>query len=216
MNLHLGDDVPGGLTPTGRAFVGTHGIRIDTDSIEDHRQRWLERDIPSAVIDRMAAFQRRWGGLVLPPGPQYEGGPRYFHPDVPEAAPSGGWSFAAGDQRCSVAYSFVIGPADEFGIDGDRWTPLHASVEGWVESLALAHRASLRAKHITKVVGDDVDSVALDDFEPVREVQGLADTWWRGADSLVAIYSGRAECLAFPAARTALIYSGLDEFGLRG
>lgn len=216
MNLDLYNDVPDGLTLTARTFVSSHGIKVDTKSIEEHRGWWLEREIPAAVVDRMAAFQQRWGGLVLPPGPQYEGGPKYFHPDVPEGSPSGGWLFEAGDQRTSVPYSFMIGPADEFGIHGDQWTPLHASVEGWVESLALAHHASLRAKQITKVTGDDVDSIALADYEPVREVQGLADTWWRGADSLVAIYSGKAKCLSFPAARTAWIYSGLDEFGLGG
>ncbi|KPI19861.1 hypothetical protein OK006_9607 [Actinobacteria bacterium OK006] len=36
------------------------------------------------------------------------------------------------------------------------------------------------------------------------------------ADSLVTIYSGEAEALSFPRGRTALIYSGLDERGLRG
>ncbi|MFH9861934.1 hypothetical protein [Streptomyces sp. NPDC017202] len=216
MNLHLSDDLPDGLTRTARSFVGLHGIKVGTRPIEDHRRWWLERDVPAAVIDRMVAFQQRWGGLVLPPGPQYDGGPKYFHPDAPEGSPSGGWSFEAGDQRSAVPYSFMIGPADEFGIHSHRWTPLHATVEGWVESLALTHRASLCAKQITKVTGDDVDGIALDGYEPVREVKGLADTWWRGTDSLVAVYSGEADCLSFPAARTALIYSGLDEWGLGG
>jgi hypothetical protein len=209
-------DLPGGLTDTARSFVSSHGIRVDTPSVEEHRRWWLERDVPAAVIDRMVAFRQRWGGLVLPPGPQYDGGPKYFHPDAPEASASGGWSFEAGDQRCAVPYAFMIGPADEFGIHSHQWTALHATVEGWVESLALAHRASKRAKRITKVTGDDVDGVALDGYEPVPEVRGLADTWWRGADSLVAVYSGEADCLDFPAARTALIYSGLDEWGLGG
>ncbi|MEU8651490.1 hypothetical protein [Streptomyces sp. NPDC048737] len=106
--------------------------------------------------------------------------------------------------------------AGEFGIHSHRWTPLHATAEGWVESLALTHRASMRARQITKVTGGDVDSIALDGYEPVREVKGLADTWWRGTDSLVAVYSGEADCSSFPTARTALIYSGLDEWGLGG
>ncbi|MFG3091681.1 hypothetical protein ACGGAI_29070 [Streptomyces antibioticus] len=73
-----------------------------------------------------------------------------------------------------------------------------ATVEGWVESLALSHHASLYAKQV------------------VREVKGLADTWWRGPDSLVALYTGEAAAMSFPRGRTALIYSGLDEWGLRG
>ncbi|MGW6525277.1 hypothetical protein [Streptomyces sp. NPDC054962] len=214
MTLPLHSDVPGRLTRRARSFVSCHGIKVDTQSIDRHW--WLERDIPAAVIDRMAAYQQRWGGLVLPPAPQYDGGPRYFHPDVPECSPSGGWSFEAGDQRSAVPYSFMIGPADEFGIHAHQWTPLHATVEGWVESLALTHHASMWAKQITRVTGDDVDSIALDAYEPVREVKGLADTWWRGADSLVAVYMGEATSLSFPPARTALIYSGLDDWGLRG
>ncbi|MFH9824832.1 hypothetical protein [Streptomyces bobili] len=216
MKLHLYNDVPDSLTRRARSFVSAHGIKVDVKSVEEHREWWLERDIPTEVIDRMAAYQQRWGGLVLPPGPKYDGGPKYFDPDAPEGSPAEGWSFEAGDQRTAVPYSFMIGPAGEFGIHSHQWTPLHASVEGWVESLALAHHASMWAKQITKLTGDDVNSITMDAYEPVREVKGLADNWWRGSDSLVAIYSGEAESLSFPAARTALIYSGLDDWGLRG
>lgn len=216
MNLNLINDVPGELTRRARNFVGVHGIRVDVRRVEENRQWWLDRGIPVAVIDRMAAYQERWGGLLLPPASQYDGGPKYFDPDSPEGSPSEGWWFEAGTQRTAVPYLFMIGPAGEFGIHAERWAPLHETVEGWVESLALAHHAAMWAKQITKVTGDDVDRIALDAFEPVREVRGLADTWWRGIDSLVAIYSGEAECLSLPRGRTALIYSGLDEWGLRG
>lgn len=64
--------------------------------------------------------------------------------------------------------------------------------------------------------GDDVNGIVPDGYEQVRGVKGVADTWWRGADSLVAVYAGEAEALSFPRGRTALIYSGLDEWGLRG
>ncbi|MFD6034584.1 hypothetical protein ACFWHF_08615 [Streptomyces griseoincarnatus] len=216
MNLHLINDVPDGLTRRARSFISAHGIKVDTKQVEQHRQWWLDREVPPAVIDRMAAYQERWGGLLLPPASQYDGGPKYFDPDSPEGTASEGWWFEAGMQRTAVPFSFMIGPAGEFGIHADRWTPLHATVEGWVESLALDHHASMWAKQITKVTGDDVDRIALDAYEPVPEVMGLADTWWRGADSLVAIYSGEAECFSFPRARTALIYSGLDQWGLHG
>src|SRR5690348_3224833 len=64
------------------------------------------------------------------------------HPDgSPAEAADGsvvsGWWFEAGLQRTAVPYSFMIGPAGEFGIHAQRWVPLHASIEGWVESLAL-------------------------------------------------------------------------------
>ncbi|MEU0677251.1 hypothetical protein ABZ330_31005 [Streptomyces sp. NPDC006172] len=216
MNLNLFNDVPDGLTRRARSFIQAHGVRVDIRRVEEHRQWWLERDIPLAVIDRMVAYEERWGGLVLPPASQYDGGPRYPEADSPEGSESEGWWFEAGMQRTAVPYGFMIGPSGEFGIHAGQWVPLHATVEGWVESLALTHHASMCAKQITKVTGDDVNGIALDGFEPVREVMGLADAWWRGADSLVAVYAGEAEALSFPRGRTALVYSGLDEWGLRG
>lgn len=215
VNLHLINDVPDGLTRRAWSFVSTHGVKVDVRPVEGHRQWWLEREIPAAVIDRMAAYKERWGGLLLPPAPQYDGGPKYLDPDSPEAD-SAGWWFEAGMQRTAVPYSFMISPSGEFGIHAERWAPLHATIEGWVESLALAHHASMWAKRVIKLVGDDVDGIELNGYVPVREVMGLADTWWRGPDSLVALYSGEATSLGFPGGRVAVIYSGLDEWGLRG
>ena len=215
VELHL-DRAPEGLTRRARYFVLAHGIKIDVPQVSRHREQWLASGIPSAEIDRATAYQERWGGLVLPPAPHYDGGPKYLDAGLPEGSSTGGWCFEAGAQRTAVPYSFMIGPAGEFGIHADRWTPLHQTVEGWVESVALAHHASMWAKRITRVTGDDVDGLALDAFEPVKEVTGLADTWWRGKDSLVAVYTGEAECLSGPRCRTALIYSGLDQWGLHG
>jgi len=115
-----------------------------------------------------------------------------------------------------MAYAFMLGPAGEFGIHGNHWTPLHAGVEGWVESLALAGHATLWAKSITKITGDAVETLDLTGYERVPEIQGITDNWWRGADSLIAIYRGEADCLAAPQCRTAHIYAGLDDWGLNG
>ncbi|MFE3825090.1 hypothetical protein [Streptomyces sp. NPDC059092] len=215
MNLHLINDVPDGLTRRARTFVGTHGVKVDVRPVEGHREWWLERDVPPAVIDRMASYQNRWGGLLLPPAPKYDGGPKYLDPDSPEEG-SAGWWFEAGMQRTAVPYSFMISPSGEFGIQAEEWAPLHATIEGWVESVALAHHASGWAKQVTKLVGDDVSSIDLTGYVQVREVTGLTDTWWRGQDSLIALYSGEAAALNLPRGRTAVIYSGLDDWGLRG
>ncbi|GAA3780621.1 hypothetical protein GCM10022206_19520 [Streptomyces chiangmaiensis] len=94
------------------------------------------------MVDRMALYQERWGGLLLPPASQHDGGPKYFDPDSPEGSSSEGRWFEAGMQRTAVPYSFMIGPAGEFGIYADHWAPLHATVEGWVEALALAGSAN--------------------------------------------------------------------------
>lgn len=131
--------------------------------------------------------------------------------DTPEGSPEEGWWFMAGDQRCSVPFSFLIGPDGEFGIHGDRWTPLHARVEGWVESVALAHRAALWARQITKVSGEAVEGLDLDGLEPVPLVMGMADTWWSGPDSLVAVYRGEADGFGRSAFLRAHIYDGLPE-----
>jgi hypothetical protein len=76
VNLHLINDVPDGLTRRAQNFVGVHGIKVNIRPVEQHRQWWLEREIPASVVDRMAAFQERWGGLLLPPASQYDGGPK--------------------------------------------------------------------------------------------------------------------------------------------
>ncbi|MEU1032188.1 hypothetical protein ABZ402_26350 [Streptomyces mirabilis] len=216
MELHLINHVPEGLTKRAGHFVVAHGIKVDVPRVGRHREQWLALGIPSAEIDRVTAYQERWGGLALPPAPHYDGRPKYLDPDVPEGSSVEGWWFEAGIQRTAVPYSFVIGPGGEFGIHGERWTPLHQTVEGWVESVALAHHASMWAKRVTRVTGSEVDAIALDAFEPVKEVKGLADTWWRASDSLVAMYTGEAECLSAPQCRTALIYSGLNKWGLYG
>ncbi|MER6781139.1 MULTISPECIES: hypothetical protein [unclassified Streptomyces] len=85
-----------------------------------------------------------------------------------------------------------------------------------IEALALADHARRCARTTTTLTGDAVDGIELDGFEAVPEVVGLADTWWRGADSLVAVYRGEAEAMHAPRCRTATVYAGLDDRGLRG
>ncbi|MEU1736848.1 hypothetical protein [Streptosporangium sp. NPDC020145] len=209
-------DVPQGLTRRARDFVKIHGFRVRPSKGDRFRGRWIALGIPAHEIDRAVEYEARWGGFALPPAPHYEGGPRVLSSDIPEGSPAEGWWFDAGGQRTSVPYAFMIGPGDEFGIHSELWTPLHATVEGWVESVALAYHASMWATKITKITGDEVEAIQLEGYEPVQEVAGLADTWWRGPDSLVAIYRGEAECLSAPACRTAFVYTGLDRWGLHG
>ncbi|MFH9725430.1 hypothetical protein ACH4M4_21065 [Streptomyces sp. NPDC017254] len=207
---------PEGLSRRARSFVEVHGLHVPRPDIRGHRDVWLKHGIPVSEIDRAMAFQDRWGGVALPPAPAYEGGPRFLDADVPEDWAADGWLFGAGDCRMSMAYGFMIGSGGEFGIHGERWTPLHASTEGWVESLALAHHAGYWAEAVTKIRGAAVDAVDLDGYEPVPEVQGLTDTWWRGKDSLIAVYRGVAVSMAAPQCLEAHVYSGLDEWGLNG
>ncbi|MFJ9576121.1 hypothetical protein ACIRQF_06955 [Streptomyces sp. NPDC101191] len=119
-------------------------------------------------------------------------------------------------QRTALPYSFMIGPNGEFGLHAGKWVPLHASIEGWVEALALADHARNWARATPTLKGAAVDELVLEGFEAVPEVAGLADTWWRGTDSLVAVYRGEADVMDAPQCLTATIYAGLGEWGLRG
>ncbi|MFH7594734.1 hypothetical protein WDV06_06440 [Streptomyces racemochromogenes] len=207
---------PAGLSRRAQSFVEADGIRLRRRDIRRHRDAWIGHGIPDAEIERAAAFQDRWGGLALPPAPFYEGGPRVLDADCPEGSAAEGWSFPAGDCRVSMAYGFVIGPDGAFGIDADHWTPLHASTAGWVESLALAAHARRWAKNVTRLRGEAAAALDLGGYEPVPEVQGVTDAWWRGKDSLVALYRGEAVGLDAPQCLEAHIYGGLDAWGLHG
>ena len=206
---YLVTDVPDGLSQMAVTFLRIHAVRVERVPVERYRARWLDVGIPANVIDQAEEFEARWGGLVLPPAPWYDGGPRALSVDIPEGSPDEGWWFTAGDPRCSVPYGFLIGADGEFGIRADRWTPLHATVEGWVESVALAYHASRWARQITRLSGAAVQDLDLSALEPVRVTAGIADTWWRGPDSLVAVYRGEADCFGDPKFQRADRYDGL-------
>ncbi|MFB6824301.1 hypothetical protein ACFCXA_22240 [Streptomyces virginiae] len=205
-----------GLSRRAQRFVEVDGIRLRRPDLRPHRDAWTEHGIPAAEVERAAAFQDRWGGLALPPAPFYEGGPRILGADLPEGSAAAGWSFPAGDCRVSMAYGFMIGPDGAFGIHARHWTLLHATTDGWVESLALAAHARRWAKTVTRLTGNAAAALDLAGYEPVPEVQGVTDTWWRDRDSLIALYRGEAVGLDAPECLEAHVYGELDEWGLHG
>lgn len=207
--------VPPGLTHGARMFLQTHGVRLEPLALEEYRDQWLAAGIPGEQIDRAVAFEQTWGGLVLPPSARNDGGPKYLDADAPGHVPGVGWLFEVGTQRTAVPYSFEIGPDGAFGILGPQgWVRLHESIEGWFEALSLAHHAATHASGIRVLNGTEAAALDLDGFEEVPAVRGVADRWWRGADSLVAVYSGESEAFGDPGPTAALVYSGLDEWGL--
>lgn len=193
VNHHV-SHVPDGLSRTAAAFLGTHAVRLEPLPVERCREKWLALGIPAVAIDRAVAYEARWGGFMSPPAPCDDGGPHVLGADLPDGTPEDGWWFAAGDQRCSLPFSFMIGTDGAFGIRSDRWTPPHAHVEGWVE-----------------VSGDAVQSLGLDGLDPVPLVAGVADTWRRGPDSRVAVHRGEAENFGRPEFLRAPVYEGLPE-----
>ncbi|WP_216897411.1 hypothetical protein [Nocardia alni] len=186
--------------------------RDERPSVSRMRGRWLEIGVPAAEIDRTEEFDLRWGGLALPPLPMdlYEGGPLCLKADLPEQDDRGEWYFGAGDAATACDMCFEISPTDEFGIRrGDRFHPVHASVAGWIEAVALSYFAAAAATRITQLTGAEVDQVSLDGHTPIRETAGIADTWWRRGDQLVALYDGESRCFNIPEWRTAIIYDGV-------
>jgi hypothetical protein len=194
------------------SFLHGHAVRMERRPVELFRARWLDMGLPADAIDRAAEFEARWGGLVLPPAPWYEGGPRAFSVSVHGGSVEEGWWFWAGDQRSSVLFRFLVGPRGEFALEGaGRKVLLHASVDGWIESVALSYHASMFAGQITKVKGAAVEDLDLSALEPVPLTAGLADTWWRGPDSLVTVYRGEADSFANPVSLRAHLYEGMPE-----
>jgi len=194
------------------SFLHGHAVRVERRPVELFRALWLDMGLPADAIDRAAEFEARWGGLVLPAAPCDEGGPRAFRVSVHGGSAEEGWWFSAGDQRFSVPFRFLVDPRGEFALEGaGRKIPLHASVDGWVESVALSYRASAFAGQITTVRGAAVEDLDLSALEPVPLTAGLADTWWRGPDSLVAVYRGEADSFADPRYLRAHLYEGMPE-----
>jgi hypothetical protein len=168
------------------------------------RDHWVNHSIPAAVIEQMSVFEAQWGDWLLPPAPRYNGGPELFRSDMPQADVGGGWWFEAGDERFSMWYWFLVGPTGEFGIgDGVRRVPLHASVAGWVEAVALAYQAQLWAPRIETVRGAAVGDLDLSDMEPFNEVAGVSDGWWRDAHTVIVVYRGEAQLSGDPGQQAA-------------
>ncbi|MEW5631198.1 hypothetical protein AB1388_32315 [Streptomyces hydrogenans] len=105
-------------------------MRLTSGRIPIFRQARERKGFRMPRLTRLSPF--KGSGAVSPcPRPlKYEGGPRVLEANAPKGTAAKGWRFSAGDRRVFMARGFMIGPGDEFGIDADRWTPLHASAEG--------------------------------------------------------------------------------------
>ncbi|WP_191304160.1 hypothetical protein [Lentzea cavernae] len=199
---------PDGLTSRAEQFIRDYCHWFDLETPPDRRRRLLERGIPEEQVDRYEEYDRRWGGLVLPPAPLYDEGPWYLAADCLEPSPEGGWRFESGLERTSGCFGFEIGPNDEFAVRAHAPVALHESVEGWIEAMALAYDAVHRATRISRIDREEVD---LDGFEPVPEVRGVTDTWWRRGETLVAVHTGvnLSFCMPLDQARVTRIYEGV-------
>ncbi len=151
------------------------------------------------LVDRMVDYHARWGGLALPELalPLYDGGVAVMYGDDPDDIEGVGPCFTAGTDHYSVAHCFCINLQGRFGVLYENWVPLHSSVSGWIEAAALADMA--QTMHEIRVWrGDEARQAqnlvqTLPDLIPVPQVKGLADNWWQGNGTLLAIYDGEAQ-----------------------
>ncbi|MEU8080115.1 hypothetical protein AB0B31_32260 [Catellatospora citrea] len=205
--------LPSGLTRRARAYLAAHAVRREVWTPEQHRRHWHRSGRPDDAIEHLAAYQSRWGGLELPPTPEYEGGPRVLDADGLAVADAPGPRFEAGKPRQSVAYAFMVDGAGSFGIVAEgAWVPLHGSVEGWVEAAALRHLADGLPAEVRMAAGARIDGLPERyGLRPLPEVAGVADGWWRGKDSLLAIYRGEARLFGNLQYQTAYLYLGIDD-----
>jgi hypothetical protein len=205
---HVLDD-PSGLSLRARRYLAVHGTREEAPSAEKHREHWRSQELPDAAVELAAGFQDRWGGLALPPLLRYDGGPALLTADLPALVDGAGWCIEAGHGRVQVPYRYYVDEAGRFGVEiapGGRQVPLHGSVSGWIESCALEDAArgwdliARRSGEVAELVTTWVPRVGP--LTPVPEVEGLADSWWRGDGVLVSVCAGAA---MLTAGRRALI-----------
>ena len=209
MHVRQDDEALDRLAPSARSFVYSNGVRTSPRELDRYRVDWIEGGAPSELVDRAIEFQRLWGGLALPPGPFYDGGPKYFEVGGFERAETGEWLFEVGPSRTALPYGFMIGPDGAFGIATTRWVALHASIEGWIGSLSLAHDAFTHAEQVTRFRSSRVESIDFTGLDRVEGTEGLVDTWWRGDEVLLASCSGEAEAFEAPQTREVLRYTGV-------
>lgn len=199
---------PTGLSPCARRFVQTHGVRVPSSSVEWHLDHWTALGRPEAAIERLLAHQERWGGLALPPSDDYEGGPYDLDADDPDAE-----LFTVGRPRASVPFAFAVDRQGRFGLcaEGLPWVPLHSSVTGYVESLALTYHARHRAQTVRRLIGAQAEKLIAElAGPPVAEVAGLADNWWRTDNGYVWVATGEDRLFGGPSRALAVLYEGVQ------
>ena len=205
---HVLDD-PSGLSSCARRFVRTHGVRVPSWSVERHLSHWTGLGRPDTAIEALLAHQERWGGLALPPADDYEGGPYDLDADDPDPE-----LFAVGRPRCSVPFAFAVDREGRFGVCGSGlpWVPLHSSVAGWVESLALTYHARQNAQTVRRLAGSQAEKLiaGLAGRAPAPEVGGLADNWWRTDNGYAWVPTGESLLFGGRSRAVAVLYEGVQ------
>jgi hypothetical protein len=209
---HILDD-PFALSPRAQRFVQEKGRRENVSTAEELREHWRKRGKTGPLIDKMVGYHARWGGLALPElaVPLYDGGLAVMYGDDPDDTEGVGPCFTAGTDHYSVAHWFCVDLQGRFGVLYEDWVPLHSSVSGWIEACALADAA--QTMHQIRVWrGDEARQAqnlveALPGLTSVPQVEGVADNWWQGDGTLLAIYEGEAKLFRDERASFTAVYA---------
>jgi hypothetical protein len=173
--------------------------------------QWIAQGLDEALVQRAADYERRWGDLYLPPSMFFNGGPRYLGPDVLAGRWSDGGYIEAGPARYSVSYDFLLAADGTFGVADIEFVPLYASVEDWIESLALEHEVRRLATEARTFTGPEVPSLDLATMSPFPGVSGLSESWLIDAERVVFVSRGMSLVSHYPDDVVAVVYSGIPD-----
>ncbi|MEV4638114.1 hypothetical protein AB0J80_12265 [Actinoplanes sp. NPDC049548] len=205
-------DVPeGALTRRALSFVQGNGRRLACDRARRSAERWLEQGVDRGLVQRALDYEHRWGDLYLPPSLAYNGGPQYLGPDLLLGSWADGGYLEAGPARYSVSYDFLLGPDGVLGVGDVDFVPLYASVEGWIESLALESLLRGLATEVRRFTGPAVSGLDLSATRPVPGVSGLSDIWLMDDERVVFLCRGYSLLASVPADAFAVVYAGIPE-----
>ena len=205
-------DLPDGvLSRRALSFVRAHGQRVTSNRVQRSAAQWIEQGFDEALVLRAVDYERRWGDLYLPPSILFNGGPKYLGPDLLAGNWSDGGYVEAGAARFSVFYDFLLGPDGAFGVGDTEFIPLYASVEGWIESLALEYEIRSVAKEMRKLEGSEVSSLDLSAMSSFPRVSGLSESWLMDAERVVFVSRGIGLISGHPEDLVAIVYSGIPD-----
>jgi hypothetical protein len=205
-------DVPAdALSQRALSFVWGHGQRLPSSRAAQCVDSWIGHGVDRALAQRAVEYEQRWGDLYLPPSMFYNGGPKYLGSDVLVGDWSAGGYLEAGPARFSVAYDFLVGPDGVFGVGETEFVPLYASVEGWIESLAIEYLLRCVATEIRTFRNSNVSSLGLSTMSPFPQVPGLADTWLIDDERVVFVCRGIGFLSGYLGDVIAVVYSGIPD-----
>ncbi len=201
----------GALSRRALSFVQGHGQRLPSNRAYQSAEDWIGQGVDRVLTQRAVEYEQRWADLYLPPSMFYNGGPRYLGSNVLVGEWSAGGYFESGPARFSISYDFLLGPDGAFGVGGVEFVPLFASVEDWIESLALEYLLRRVTTETRKFIGPEMSSLDLSAMSPFPRISGISDSWLMDDERVVFVCRGMGFLSSFPDDVFAVAYSGIPD-----